>query len=242
MLRRLAALAACALLLAAAATGSLYVTTLPSGADVWIDGTHVGRSPLVVDALGTGRHSVGLAMAGWTPQQVDVNIAAGQTTLSSTKLDVADGKLRGAGSIGVHGVPARRVTLDGAAAHPAKDGTFPAAAGSHELAIHTSRGRITRTVTVWPQTRTDVVLAPDAQPQRPSVLAPADGYVPASAIRIDGPKIVVRFRNHEIVARFGETVYRVDGKNVDYAEAPAQIGNRLYLPLELLATLSAGTR
>ncbi len=79
------------------------------------------------------------------------------------------------------------------------------------------------------------------EPQRPSVLAPADGYVPASAIRIDGPKIVVRFRSHEIVARFGETVYRVDGKNVDYAEAPTQIGNRLYLPLDLLTTLTAGT-
>jgi len=40
MLRRLAAIAACVIFLAAVPTGSLYVTTLPTGADVWIDGTY----------------------------------------------------------------------------------------------------------------------------------------------------------------------------------------------------------
>src|SRR5579875_2974125 len=238
MLRRLAALAACAVLLAAAATGSLYVTTLPSGADVWIDGTYVGRSPMVADALSAGRHTVGLAMAGWTPQQVDVAIVAGQTTLSSTKLDRTGGKAAGSGTLAIRGVPVRAVYLDGVPVKPGKDGTFAASAGSHELAVRTPKGRMTRTITVWPATRTDVVLSPNVEPQRPSVLAPADVYVPANAIRIDGAKIVVRYRNHEIVARFGETVYKVDGKTVDYAEAPTQIGNRLYLPLELLAALS----
>ena len=161
MLRRLASLAACVLFLAAVPTGSLYVTTLPAGADVWIDGTYVGRSPLVLDALGTGRHSVGLAMAGWTPQQVDINVAPGQTTLSSTKLDRAAGKLQGAGSIAIHGVPAGTVYLDGMPVRAGKDGAFAASAGTHELAVHTPKGRLTRSVTVWPQTRTDVVLAPD---------------------------------------------------------------------------------
>jgi len=240
MLRRLAAAVACVVFLAAVPTGSLYVTSLPSGADVWIDGTYVGRTPAVIDALGPGRHTVGLAMAGWTPQQVDVTIAAGQTTLSSTKLDRADGRPRGSGEICVRGVPATSVYLDGVPMRPGKDGSFAAPAGTHELAVHTRQGRMTRAVTVWPQTRTDVVLTPDVQPQRPSVVAPADGYVPASAIRIDGAKIVVRYRSHEIVAHFGQTVYRVDGKNVDYAEAPTQIGNRLYLPLELLTTLASG--
>ncbi len=72
LLRRLAAAVVCVLLLAAVPTGSLYVTTLPTGADVWIDGTYVGRSPLVLGGLAGGRHTVGLTKTGWDPLQLDV--------------------------------------------------------------------------------------------------------------------------------------------------------------------------
>ncbi len=85
-------------------------------------------------------------MAGWTPQQVDVNVAGGQTTLSSTQLDRAAGRPAArAGSIAVRGVPSRGVTLDGVPVRAAKDGAFAAPAGTHELAVRTRQGRITRT-------------------------------------------------------------------------------------------------
>src|SRR5665213_644741 len=89
MLRRLAAIAACVIFLAAVPTGSLYVTTLPSGADVWIDGTYAGRSPLVLGGLVAGRHTVGLTKTGWDPLQLEVSVVTAQTTLSSTKLERA---------------------------------------------------------------------------------------------------------------------------------------------------------
>ncbi|MDP9106421.1 MAG: PEGA domain-containing protein, partial [Candidatus Eremiobacteraeota bacterium] len=89
MLRRLATAVLCVLLLAAVPTGSLYVTTLPTGADVWIDGTYVGRSPLVLGALAAGHHTVGLTKTGWDPLQLDVSVVAAQTTLSSTRLEPA---------------------------------------------------------------------------------------------------------------------------------------------------------
>ena len=94
MLRRLAAIAAAVVLLAAVPTGSLYVTTLPSGADVWIDGTYVGRSPLVLDALGVGRHTIGLTRSGWTSRQLDVTIVGSRTTFSSIQLDMRQGSAR----------------------------------------------------------------------------------------------------------------------------------------------------
>src|ERR1700716_3324697 len=89
MLRRLAAVAACAIFLAAVPTGSLYVTTLPTGADVWIDGTYVGHSPLVLGALAPGRHTVGLTKPPGSPAQIQASVVAGQTTLSSTRLEPA---------------------------------------------------------------------------------------------------------------------------------------------------------
>jgi hypothetical protein len=243
MLRRLAAVVACVIFLAAVPTGSLYVTTLPSGADVWIDGTYVGRSPLVLGGLATGRHTVGLTKNGWNPLQLDVSVIAAQTTLSSTKLDRANtGVAPQPGSIAIHGIPADATYVDGVAATPSKDGTILVSAGTHLLAVRTPRGRITRTVQVWPLTRTDVVLQPDVEAPRPSVVAPAEDYVPRSAIRIDGEKVVIRYGGHEVIGRIGATSYRVDGRSVDYGEAPTMIGLRLYLPLDLLTTLSSGTR
>lgn len=240
MLRRLAALMACVLLLALVPTGSVYVTTLPSGADVWVDGTYVGRTPLVVDGLAAGRHSVSLTMSGWQGQQLDVSVVAAQTALSSARLDrVAGLKTRPQpGSIALHGLVPGATLLDGLAVEPAKDGTIPAAAGTHQLVVRTPHGRLSRTVTVWPQTRTDVVLSEDVERIKPTVVAPAEDFLPKSAVRIDGEKVVLRFANHEVVGRIGSTSYRVDGRAADYDAAPTLIGPRLYLPLELLTMLA----
>lgn len=243
MLRRLAAVVACVTLLAAVPTGSLYVTTLPSGADVWIDGTYVGRSPIVLGGLTVGRHTVGLTKTGWTPRQVDVSVVAAQTTLSSSKLEQARAGTRTApGTIVIHGIPADQTTLDGLPAVPSKEGTIAASAGTHELAVRTPRGRITRAVTVWPQTRTDVVLQPDVELPRPSIVAPAEDYVPRNAIRLVGERVVIRYGGHEVIGRMGATTYRLDGKPIDYGAAPTTIGRRIYLPLDLLTTISSGSR
>jgi hypothetical protein len=239
MLRRLAAVAAAVALLAAVSTGSLYLTTLPSGVDVWIDGTYVGRSPLVLDALPAGRHTVGLARAGWTPRQLDVTIAQRQTTFSSSVMEVAQSGVRPLpGSIAIHGTGVTAIAVDGVSLPPSKDGTIPASAGSHELVVRTQRGRITRTVQVWPQTRTDVVLQQDIEPGRPSVVAPAEDYLPKAAIHVDGDRVVVRYDRHKVVGRIGVTTYSVDGRYVDYDAGPTLIGTKLYLPLELLVMLT----
>jgi hypothetical protein len=235
----LAALAFAAVaLLGAAPTGAVFVTTLPSGADVWVDGTYVGRSPVIVDALTAGAHHLTLTRTGWTPEDLAVAIAPAQTQTTAVVL-VRDGKTpEVAGTIAIHSTDrVAGVTIDGQPAVPAKDGTIAVSAGTHDVTIDVPQGKQTRTVTVYPQTRTDVVLGADAAP-RSIVIAPADDYLPASAFHLDGTRLVVRYGGHDVIAHLGTTTYTIDQHVATYDAPPTLIRNRVYLPLELLTMLT----
>lgn len=232
-------------LLGAAPTGATFITTLPSGADVWLDGTYMGHTPLLVDALTVGAHRLMLTRTGWTPEDLAIAIAPGQTQTTSLVL-VRDGTAGdGTGSIAIRsmsrdGAPADRVeavTIDGQPVSPAKDGSYAAPAGMHDVTITDAQGKQTRTVTVYPQTRTEVVLSTDEAP-RSIVIAPADDYLPASAFHLDGTRLVVRYGGHEVVAHIGTTTYTIDRHAVSYDAPPTLIRNRVYLPLELLTMLT----
>ena len=64
------ALAARAGAAAQAAAGGMYVSTLPADADVWVDGAYIGRSPLLIEGLGEGRHALTVTKAGWVSQEL----------------------------------------------------------------------------------------------------------------------------------------------------------------------------
>ena len=242
MFRSVAAVAACfaaLVLLGAAPTGALYVTTLPSGSDVWVDGTYVGHSPLVLDALAAGRHSLSLTKTGWLPQDLDVSIVAGGTALTSVQLQraLSHGVKPGPGTFAIKGMAASDVSVDGVAVQPQKNGTYVAPAGTHEIVARVAAGKVTRTVTIYPDMRTDVVLRDDDAYRSP-VVAPADDYLGASDLRIEGDRIAIKHGGHDVAARLGSTTYKVDGRSVDFDSAPTLIGTRLYLPLELLTQLT----
>jgi hypothetical protein len=235
----LAALAfAAVVLLGAAPTGAIFVTSLPSGADVWLDGTYVGRSPVVVDALAVGAHHLTLTRTGWNAEDLAVAIAAAQTQTTSVVL-TRDGKTTEApGTIAIHAADrVGAVAIDGEPAAPAKDGTLSASAGTHDVTITAAQGKQTRTVTVYPQTRTDIVLGTDVVP-RSIVIAPADDYLPSSAVHFDGTRLVVHYGGHDIVAHLGTTAYTIDKHAASYDAPPTVIKNRIYLPLELLTMLT----
>jgi hypothetical protein len=225
-------------LLGAAPTGAIFVTTLPSGADVWLDGAYVGRSPLVVDALVVGAHHLTLTRTGWTPEDLAVAIAPAQTQTTSVVL-VRDGKTaEGLGSIVIHAAERLGpVTVDGQPATVGKDGTIAVSAGTHDVTIVASQGKQTRTVTVYPQTQTEVVLGANTVP-RSIVIAPADDYLPATALHLDGTRLVVRYGGHDVIAHLGATSYTIDRQAVSYDAPPTVIRNRIYLPLELLTMLT----
>jgi hypothetical protein len=225
------------------ASGAVYVTTLPAAANVWIDGTYVGRTPVLVDAIASGHHSLTISRTGWVVTEIDVSVPAGGTAMSSTRLVAgprafADGPT---GSVILRDVPpGAALQLDGAAFKNSPGAPVTLSAGVHHLAFTTAQGRTTRTFTVLPDTPTQLVLHAEhaVAEARSAVVAPADDYIGADAYEISGTKIVVRSNGHVVVAHFGDTSVRYDGAQLALDAAPESIGGKLYLPLALLEKLS----
>jgi PEGA domain len=67
-------------------TGSLSVTTTPSGAFIFIDGVMRGASPATIPGLSTGSHTLLLKLDGYQDLSTPVIIAAGKTQDYSTSL------------------------------------------------------------------------------------------------------------------------------------------------------------
>jgi hypothetical protein len=224
------------------AAGAVYVTTLPAGADIWLDGTYVGRAPVLVDALPPGRHSLTLTLSGWVVQEVEVTVPSGGVVMSGTRLvPAAHAFDAGAGSVVVReAAPGAKLLLDGAPWNPAPSRTVSLPAGPHHVAVVTPQGRTTRAFTVLPGMTTSLVLRtePSSAEARSAVVAPADDYVGADAYTVEGSKIVVRTSGHLVVAHFGDTSVRYDGATISFDSAPTSIGGKLYLPLALLQKLS----
>jgi hypothetical protein len=161
------------------------------------------------------------------------------TTITASVVLVRDGKQADAGGwIAIHGDRVGSVAIDGEPSTLGKDGMVPVSAGTHDVTIKLPAGKVTRTVTVYPQTRTDVALLGDTQ-LRSVVIAPADDYVPADAVRIDGGEITIHTARHVVVAHLGSDSYAVDKRPMTFDTAPTVIKNRVYLPIELLTLLAA---
>ena len=222
-------------------SGSLYVTTLPAGAEVYVDGTYVGRSPVLVDALGAGRHGVTMTKAGWSLRETDVTVASGSTAFEDERLaSFAPGAATG--TIVVRGVAEdAQIWLDGTRQR-AKGAPFVALAGTHRLTLVSGSLRTARDVTVFPDTTTDV-LARDPAPaaasrQTASVVASLEEWLPDATLAMIGKKYAIRYRGHSIDGRIGDRSMRIDGENVSYSGPPEMIGGKLYLPLGMLERLS----
>lgn len=72
----------------AAATGSVYVETRPTGATVSIDGRVVGQAPMRVPELSPGSHSVRVELAGHKTVTTTVVVRAGQQTPLRVSLEI----------------------------------------------------------------------------------------------------------------------------------------------------------
>lgn len=71
---------------AAAAVGSLSVSSDPDGAAVYVDGQFVGQTPLAVQRLSAGDHRVRVVKDGYLENGRIVNVAAGKTGTLQVKL------------------------------------------------------------------------------------------------------------------------------------------------------------
>lgn len=70
-------------------TGTLKVTTTPSGATLVVDGKSVGTTPCEIPDLNEGQHSIRIALSGYSDEQRNVIVPAGKTsTLTVVMQDV----------------------------------------------------------------------------------------------------------------------------------------------------------
>jgi hypothetical protein len=69
------------------ATGSIEVTSSPSGAGVYIDNAYKGVTPLTIDGITAGTHAVRVALAGYNDWSTSVQVGSGSTASASASLE-----------------------------------------------------------------------------------------------------------------------------------------------------------
>jgi hypothetical protein len=151
---------AAALQAAPAPAGGVYVTTLPSSADVWFDGTYIGRSPAFIGGVTPGRHAVTVTKSGWAVRELDVSVNADTVALASTRLVAGPRALAGTatGSLVLRAVPAgAALSLDSAPFTAVAGQAQSVPAGPHHLTVSTPHGKTTLALDVLPDTTTNVV-------------------------------------------------------------------------------------
>jgi hypothetical protein len=79
---------------AAAATtapdaGTINITAIPEGTEVWIDGTSMGTAPAVFTGIPAGVHTLTFQKAGYTPVTKEISITGGKTVKLSVYLAAA---------------------------------------------------------------------------------------------------------------------------------------------------------
>jgi hypothetical protein len=226
------------------AHGAAFVTTLPLGADIWVDGAYVGRTPAFVDLLDVGKHSIVVSRTGWAAQSATLQVDIGQTALLTLMLShAATGPNRGFGTLDVRGSPAgATVFLDGVKIGTVSATGTKASAGYHIVSlVGKPSERTTRDVTVYPDTTTTISITA-GQPEGPAgdILQPAANYVPADAIAIAGSQVTIKYRGAELHCSLGSRSYTLNGKEGLLSAAPALLAGKLYLPQSLLEHI-AGT-
>jgi len=230
--------------------GGAYVTSLPSGAEVWMDGNYLGRTPAFVDDLLPGHHSLTVSRAGWNVQTAGVDVNVGQTTpisLVLQRIAPAPGQSdasKSPGFLSVRGTAGDNVFVDGARA-----GSLPLEAKSVQGGFHIvtvtgkSPGRITRVVDVYPDTLSVISVAAAQSGSgnigtADDVLASLASYLPGANVAISGDDIAIHGRGIELQCAVGSRDYTLNGKSATFTIAPAMVGGKVYLPLSLLQRLA----
>jgi hypothetical protein len=72
---------------AGTATAGLQVDSRPAGAQVWVDGTPAGVTPLLLPNVSVGIHSVRIELPGFRPWTTTVSVATGERARVAASLE-----------------------------------------------------------------------------------------------------------------------------------------------------------
>jgi len=67
-------------------TGSISITTTPTGASVYLDGVYKGITPFTLHSVSAGTHTVKLTLSGYEDYEESVRVYAGQTASITTTM------------------------------------------------------------------------------------------------------------------------------------------------------------
>lgn len=216
--------------------GGLYLTSLPSNADVWVDGAYIGRTPIYLDGLRAGEHGVTITKAGWKPIDAEEQVATGATTLASVRLDA----IRPApqpGSIVLHGLASGALVKVDGGAWGGPRLVYGVPSGGHRITVKSGATQVTRSVLVYPGQQTHVLLRGGSDAHS-AVVAPMADYLPESAAHVSNGRLTIHFNRHAVVGRLGESSFVVDKRDVTFDAPAGMVRGKLYLPLDLLLFLS----
>ena len=91
-------------------TGSISITTTPTGASVYLDGVYKGITPFTLHSVSAGTHTVKLTLSGYEDYEESVRVYAGQTASITTTMQ----SIPTTGSISITTTPTgASVYLDG---------------------------------------------------------------------------------------------------------------------------------
>ena len=223
-------------------SGAIYLTTLPSGADAWVDGAYVGRSPVLVDALAPGRHRITAAKTGWESRELEIVVSPKLGfQFVDFQLQRAARAPKASGKLAVHTqLRIDALAVDGTPVKLSRGATVDIDPGPHELTIKTARGKIVRHVVIYAETTTNVVLRGNGdEEERAVVVAPASNYLPDDEVTLDGRRVTIRHNGHAVSGELGDPTMRIDGAAMTFDSAPALVGGKLYLPLDLYVRIGA---
>jgi tRNA A-37 threonylcarbamoyl transferase component Bud32 len=77
-----------------AQAGSLYITSEPKGATVYLDNNKIGTTDIIIGSIPAGSHSITLELAGYQKVEGTVTVSSGLTTSFSQKLTKGTGRIQ----------------------------------------------------------------------------------------------------------------------------------------------------
>ena len=224
------------------AVGTIYLTTLPSGADTWVDGAYIGRSPALIDALPDGKHTITAAKTGWVSREVHVTVSAQQPfQFVDFELQRDPAATPSDGMLALHaGAPIRSVRVDGSPVKLMPGNKVALGPGDHDVLIDTVRAQFQRHVVVYPDMTTNVILREGSESaDRAIVVAPASNYLAPAEVTLDGKRIEIHHSGHVVNGMLGDATMRIDGQDTTFDTPPALVAGKLFLPLDLYVRIGA---
>lgn len=229
--------------------GAAFISTLPAAANVWLDGTYVGQTPLYVDGLDPGSHSLTVSRATWKPVSLDVFVEIGRVATVSVVLTRALGAhslpSNATGSVTVRGgPPGAAVFVDGVKVGKLPLEAHKLAPGHHIVSVVGARPvHFLRDVEVYPDAVSVVTLAPGlattGSDADDTTLAPVYAYVPAANVTVARDVVTIHYHGTEVECAIGSRAYTINGRESTLAVPPALVGGKVFLPVSLLKRIAS---